>query len=328
MELIEAKLLGEWKADLKRCVLSASNMNEDDFVEFTTKKVEPVTVITFNDPNYHLARNGRMYSSVLSAEEIENGLNGDNVDEQLLYDYATTALNLSIDIVRKHLDKPWDWRRVSSHPKITLDTIKNNPDCPWDFDWFCIENPNVTMDLILDNPNEQWDWLSLAYTPCISMNERLNNYMLPWKYLPNISYNLSFTWNHVLNYSTAYILGRLTNSPWNWNIISHHPNITMEIIANNPDRDWNWKKVSKNPNLSLTFIKNNLDKPWNWGFICKNAFQKDIDAYIANGLLRLQLATIHEQINVFAMYRNGKPIFTNAERVFLDEYLMKCVVQY
>ena len=37
-------------------------------------------------------------------------------------------------------------------------------------------------------------------------------------------------------------------------VISTHPNITMEIIEKNIDKEWNWFYMSLNPNLTLQFI--------------------------------------------------------------------------
>ena len=41
-----------------------------------------------------------------------------------------------------------------------------------------------------------------------------------------------------------------------------NPNITWEIIQNNPDKNWNWKWISKNPNITWDIIQNNPDKDW------------------------------------------------------------------
>ena len=49
-------------------------------------------------------------------------------------------------------------------------------------------------------------------------------------------------------------------------IIYHvNPNITWEIIQNNPDKDWNggWY-ISCNPNITWDIIQNNPDKDWDW----------------------------------------------------------------
>jgi len=55
--------------------------------------------------------------------------------------------------------------------------------------------------------------------------------------------------------------------------ISCNPNLTMEMINDNPDKPWNWSNVSSNPNLTMKMINDNPDKPWNWSGISDNNFK-------------------------------------------------------
>ena len=57
--------------------------------------------------------------------------------------------------------------------------------------------------------------------------------------------------------------------------ISHHPNITMEIIEKYPNkpRDWYW--ISYNPNITMEIIEKCPDKPWHWFIISDNKFNYD-----------------------------------------------------
>ena len=58
------------------------------------------------------------------------------------------------EFVELHLDKDWDWCKLSEHehPNITWDIINNNLDKPWEL--YCLSsNPNVNWKIIHDNPN-------------------------------------------------------------------------------------------------------------------------------------------------------------------------------
>jgi hypothetical protein len=55
------------------------------------------------------------------------------------------------------------------------------------------------------------------------------------------------------------------NFIWAW--ISENPSMTMEIIEANPDKPWNWSYISHNPNLTMEFIQENPDKEWDWLWI-------------------------------------------------------------
>ena len=49
----------------------------------------------------------------------------------------------------------------SYNPNITIDIIKSNLDKPWV--WHTIGyNPNITFDFILDNINKPWNWSEIS----------------------------------------------------------------------------------------------------------------------------------------------------------------------
>jgi hypothetical protein len=49
----------------------------------------------------------------------------------------------------------------------------------------------------------------------------------------------------------------------------------MRDIEENFDNPWDWKSVSCNPNLTLEMVLKNLDKDWNFYGISKNEFLCD-----------------------------------------------------
>jgi hypothetical protein len=53
-------------------------------------------------------------------------------------------------------------------------------------------------------------------------------------------------------------------------LLSQNPNITWEIVRDNPDKNWNWISLSRNPNITWEIVQNNPDKPWNWVYLSKN----------------------------------------------------------
>ena len=115
--------------------------------------------------------------------------------------------NITWDIVRDNLDKPWDWDSLSYNPTITLD-IKENPEKPWD--WYSLSrHPTITWDIVKENPKKPWNWEGLSSNPNI-------------------------TWDVVKDN---------LHKPWNWFSLSSNPNITWDIIKENPDKPWCWNKL-------------------------------------------------------------------------------------
>src|SRR5690606_9799554 len=68
------------------------------------------------------------------------------------------------------------------------------------------------------------------------------------------SFNKHLTWDDVIN-------GRYKIYDWDWNELSRHPNITMDIISSHPHHPWRWKYVWDNPNMTWEFICDNHSHP-------------------------------------------------------------------
>src|SRR4051812_43828561 len=46
------------------------------------------------------------------------------------------------------------------------------------------------------------------------------------------------------------LLKLFPDKSWNWNHMSDNPNITWQIIQDNPTRRWNWSSISRNPSIT------------------------------------------------------------------------------
>ena len=58
-----------------------------------------------------------------------------------------------------------------------------------------------------------------------------------------------------------------------YELLSRHPNLTIEIIEKNINKPWVWgyKGISNNPNLTIEFINKYPDKPWDKNYFLKNS---------------------------------------------------------
>ncbi len=59
-----------------------------------------------------------------------------------------------------------------------------------------------------------------------------------------------------------------------------NPNITFDIIQDNPDKPWDWLGISRNPNITWKIIQDNPDKNWSWYNISRNKFTKEKEQFI------------------------------------------------
>ena len=91
-----------------------------------------------------------------------------------------------------------------------------------------------------------------------------------------------WNWN-LLSYNpniTMEFIDKYPDKPWNWKWISSNPNITMDIIDKYPDKPWSWYSISRNPNIIMNIIEQYSDKPWNWYSISYNPFNYEKELFI------------------------------------------------
>ena len=79
-----------------------------------------------------------------------------------------------------------------------------------------------------------------------------------WGSYNQLSINPNITWE---------IVRDNPDKKWNFSVLSSNPNITWEIVRDNPDKPWSYYMLSMNPNITWDIIKDNPDKPWSYYYI-------------------------------------------------------------
>lgn len=65
------------------------------------------------------------------------------------------------------------------------------------------------------------------------------------------------------------------NKNWGWISLSRNPAIKLQDIIDNPNLPWNYNTMSSNPNITLNFVYRNIDKNWNWEELSRNKLEYD-----------------------------------------------------
>ena len=86
------------------------------------------------------------------------------------------------------------------------------------------------------------------------------------------------------------------NQFWNYIILSQNPNITWEIVQNNPDKDWDYYCLSKNPNITWDIVQQNPDKQWGYSYLSQNEMKTDKENYINKKCAQKITNTIFEEL--------------------------------
>ena len=55
--------------------------------------------------------------------------------------------NITMEMIEKYPDKPWNWEYISYNPNITMEIIEKYPEKPWVW-WGISQNPNITIEIV------------------------------------------------------------------------------------------------------------------------------------------------------------------------------------
>jgi len=73
-----------------------------------------------------------------------------------------------MEMIEKHLEKPWNWWYISYNPNITMEFIEKHPEKTWCWQEIS-QNPNITMEIIEKYPDKPWEWVYISSNPNITM---------------------------------------------------------------------------------------------------------------------------------------------------------------
>jgi len=140
--------------------------------------------------------------------------------------------NLTIDLIEKNQEKPWDWAEISKLPNITFSIVEEHPDKDWDWGVGLLTNPNITPDFIMDNRHLPWAF------PGYDWGNNISNL------LDNPNLTIDFVKRHP------------NLIEWNDNIVNelgNHKNITLDIL-DKYEFTCHLDSRSENPNLTLEYV--------------------------------------------------------------------------
>jgi len=221
-----------------------------------------------------------------------------NLDKNWDFSNLSANDNIKFDIVKGHLDLPWDFGEFSERycsMDLTLQDVIEHIDLDWHWGGRLdglTSSLNVTIEEVISNIDLPWVWNDLTFITSI---EDIMKYPdLPWYYQwlqeeHNITREMiknkqgkkltiyekfksapdtleRYEWFDLSKDSNIIFTDVINNldKNWGWYIISKHKNITFNNILDHLELPWRWNAVLYNPNLKIEDIFNNLHLPWNW----------------------------------------------------------------
>ena len=158
--------------------------------------------------------------------------------------------------------------------KLSLfDDINDCYDIKWDpiydrepDDWDCFFlslNPNITWDIVQSNPNKSWNYAMLSKNPNITWNNGVNLVQSNPHPVPERTALAGGT-------SSLYGPACGNGKDWDYNMLSKNPNITWDIVKENPDRAWDYDELSRHHTITWNIVLSNPNKPWNYVYLSSN----------------------------------------------------------
>jgi hypothetical protein len=196
--------------------------------------------------------------------------------------------NITWDMVKKNIDKQWDWMNLFDHIKITakdiksiikiirsgrheslhfgylsrnsyifLKDIENIPEF-LEYTEYLSRNKNITWEFVKKHLDKPWNWVSISQNSNITWEIIKNTRILPRNVCAGPC-DRSVTDN---------------TSPWATIGVSSNPNITWDIVIANPEFPWEIESLSYNPNITWKNVRDdNLlhgKRDWNYSFVSFN----------------------------------------------------------
>ena len=76
--------------------------------------------------------------------------------DKLDWDYISRNPNISMRIIEKYSDKPWNWSYISWNPNIAMEFIEKHPNKPWDWYGISRDTFNYEKELFIEKRMKEY----------------------------------------------------------------------------------------------------------------------------------------------------------------------------
>lgn len=144
--------------------------------------------------------------------------------------------DLTIDIIEKHIDKPWCFNRIFSNGKISTEFIRKHSNILIHGEYFFLSNDNkIPLQFIIENYEKQWNWEKIRERFYLTDEEIIARLNEPWiiKYITqggNISetvfrkayvhyqsLGINFDFYEISKELNVDLITKTTDLPWDFN---------------------------------------------------------------------------------------------------------------
>lgn len=162
-------------------------------------------------------------------------------------------------VIEKYPNAPFSWIALSMNPAVSFEFINVHKNLPWHIPAIS-RNPSITEAMVRANLEFPWSYKDLCFNPNISFD-----FILEYVIKPTIKIDID--WNALSQHPLIHmdIIDRYRHLPWNDRYVSNNPNITSNYILNEGrGREWFMDLISANPGITERDIYKNV---LNWNHL-------------------------------------------------------------
>lgn len=156
-----------------------------------------------------------------------------------------SSVHFSLDFIKSHNDKPWNWKAISLTGGLTIDVVRKLNDKDWD--WEALSQHNeLTFEVVSELKDKPWDWKALSQRGGLTFNvvSELQDKDWDWQYIS------SRDWFKPDKDMLDFITSRDPLIELDWNAISRNGVITANNLETYEDKI-NWRSFTEyNPEFT------------------------------------------------------------------------------
>nr|QFG73628.1 MAG: hypothetical protein [Megaviridae environmental sample] len=168
-------------------------------------------------------------------------------------------------------NNPWNYDELCANPNMNLYKIMHLTNNAYVFDTPLFRNTNIhATDVInIQILTNECNWQAVMNSTQLDINHikwilDMGNSNIYWG-----AFGLSSNYR-LSNKTLKLLLSTYSKMPWDYNSLSMHPNMSMDIVLKYKDKPWDWAWLSFNINIQYSDIQAHPELPWNYTWVSQN----------------------------------------------------------
>ncbi|MCH9716518.1 MAG: hypothetical protein K0U52_05455, partial [Gammaproteobacteria bacterium] len=180
-----------------------------------------------------------------------------HIDRDWDWVYLSGCTSIPIEFVTEFVGKGWDWSVVSGHPYLWPEDVLKFPLCPWDWGVFSCRS-DWPFSFVEGMVSKAWDWGEVV--KCYDLDMRfITRLKQDTTKVPDFS-DVDMRYSSRPRFSKGGLLDSIDLGDVFWEKLHHNSVFQPCLLKMFPGKSWDWKDLSGTVNFG--FVVSNFDLPW------------------------------------------------------------------